>query len=183
MKRANWKWLLPAAQLALALVCHVYAPHEYRVGARRDHASGNMEYFFQHSPALAARISHGINFPALVLDYPLRNADNAIYESNNEYTLIWIAPKDIGFFIGIVLFWHWVGRAMDGRRAGSRRDAWPHQAMIAGLACGAVFGLLTWAYADQMIATKWLPDRETGACGIACGGKGGKGVGENTGTA
>ena len=71
MKRVRWKWFLPIAQLALALACHVYEPHEYRLKAQRDRAVNNKEYTFQNSPALAGRISQVVNFPALVRERPL----------------------------------------------------------------------------------------------------------------
>jgi len=102
MKRTTWKWLLPAVLLSFALACHVYDPHEYRMELYRHPGAGTLEYFSQHSPALAGRISQGVNFPALVLDYPFRNDyDPLIYSRNTEYTYFAIYPKDIGFFC-----WH-----------------------------------------------------------------------------
>jgi hypothetical protein len=166
MKRIHWKWLLPIVQLALALACHVYDPHAYRVRARLDRVVDNMSYRFQHSPAIAGRISQGINFPALVLDYPLRFEANAIFERNSDYTLIWIAPKDIGFFAGIVLFWCWVGWKIDQRRGLSPIIVLPRKLTMAGLACGVAFGALTAAYAFRLSGNRWLPMRQIGACGI-----------------
>jgi len=167
MKRVHWKWLLPLVQLTLALACHVYEPHEYRALAYRDRAVNNPEYTFQHSPALSGRISRGINFPALVLGYPLRNQDDAIYQHNSEYTLIWIAPKDLGFFGGILLFWYWVGRKLEEHLGRSSGRIWPRKARVAEAVGGVVFGLLTAAYAGQMIAEKWLPARQIGLYGVA----------------
>jgi hypothetical protein len=90
MKRMKWKWILPIVQFVLALACDLYEPHEYRLGLS---GGGSIEYVFQHSPASVGRISRAINFPALVLDYPLRNKDNPLYRHNSDYTLIWIAPS------------------------------------------------------------------------------------------
>jgi hypothetical protein len=109
------KAVLPIALLTFALVSHVYDTHEYRigahrVGAHRDREVSNLEYYGQHSPALVERISRGINFSALVLDYPFRDADIPIYEWNSDFTLISITPGDVGFFAGVVFFWYLVGR-------------------------------------------------------------------------
>jgi len=166
MKRVHSKWLLPLVQLVLAFVCHIYGPHQYRVRAQQDRAVNNMEYLFQHSPALVERISQGINFPSLVLRYPLRNEDNAVYQHNSEYTLIWIAPKDLGFFVGIVLFWSCIGMALDGclwRGASGIRTG---KFRIAGLSCGLMFGVLNGAYAVHLITSRRLPERQVGAFGI-----------------
>ncbi len=167
MKRVHWKWFLPIIQLVLALACHINDPHEYRAKALRDRAVNNLEYFFQNTPALAGRISQGINFPALVLAYPFRNEDNPIYKRNGEYTLIWIAPRDIAFFFGIVLFWYWVGRTLDDRQGRRSRTTWPRYVTMAGLVCGVVFGILTGASAFLMIGSKYHPERQIGAFGIA----------------
>jgi Na+/proline symporter len=166
MKSVSWKWFLPIFQLALALACHVYEPHEYRVRARLDRAVNNLGYVSQHTPALAGRISQGINFPAMALAYPLRNEDDAIYRRNCEYTLIWIAPRDIGFFLGVLLSWYWLGRKLDESLGRSRRAVWPRAARIAGLAGGVVFGGLTGAYAIQMIISEYRPENQIGAFGI-----------------
>jgi len=168
MKRVAWKWLLPITQLILALACHVYEPHEFRVGLYRNRVVNNPSYSAQHSPALAGRISLGINFPALVLDYPLRNAyDPVIYQHNSEYTYIVIYPRDVGFFFGIVFFWCWVGWTLDRRKNMSSTTKGVRKASVAGLVCGVAFGALTAAYADQMIASSSLPQRQIGASGIA----------------
>lgn len=163
----KWKAVLPIALLTLALACHVYDPHEYRIGAYKDRAVNNLEYFGQHSPALVGRLSRGINFPALVLDYPFRNAYNpVIYEWNSDFTFISIKPGDVGFFAGIVFFWYLVGRKLDDGQELSHGKAWPRQLRITGLACGVVFGMLTGAYADQMIKSQWLPQRYVGTFGV-----------------
>jgi len=176
MKRIAWKWLLPIALLALALACHIYDVHEYRMGARRrpgnnDAADGRadsaLEYSSQHSPALAGRLSQGVNFPSLVLAYPLKSKTNPLYERNSEFTLISISLADIGFFIAIIFFWFWVGIVLDGGQRAGSTDAWPRKGRLIGLGCGLLFGTLNAAYADQMIATQWLPAREIGAFGIA----------------
>jgi hypothetical protein len=104
MKQITWKWLLPIGLLILALVCHFYDTHEYRAGVYRDHAVNNLYYYGQHYPALVQRLSRGINFPALVLDYRLKDELEALYERNSDYTLISITPRDVGFFVAIVLF-------------------------------------------------------------------------------
>jgi len=166
MKHTHWKWSLPAVQLALAMACHIYEPHEYRAKADRDPAFGTMQYAFQNSPAMSGRISKGINFPALTLDYPLRDEGVAVYEHNSDYNVVRIAPKDIGFFFGIVVFWHWVGRNLDRSRGRRPTHGWPRPAAIGGLICGVVFGGLTGAYAVHLMASKWRPERHIGAFGI-----------------
>jgi hypothetical protein len=155
---------LPIALLTFALACHVYDTHEYRIGAYRDRVVNNLEYYGQHSPALVERISRGINFPALVLDYPFRDADIPIYEWNSDFTLISITPGDVGFFAGVVFFWYLVGRKIDDGMEPS--NAWPRQLRITGLGCGVLFGLLTGGYADQMIKSHRLPQRHVGTFGI-----------------
>jgi hypothetical protein len=166
VKRVNWKWLLPIVQLALALACHVYDPHLYRVIAERDGAVDNPEYVFQHVPALAGRVSQGLNFPALVLNYPIRNVDGVIFKHNSDYTLIWISTTDVGFFLGIVLFWFWVGMRLDEGLGRRRKRDWPSKARVVGLGCGVLFSLLTGAYAVQMIGGKWRPFRQIGMFGM-----------------
>ena len=166
MKRVRWKWFLPVAQLALALACHVYGPHEYRVGLRRSRAVNDPAYYGQNYPALAERISQGINFPALAVDYPFRDNYYPIFQRNSEYGYISIYPRDIGFFFSIVLFWQWVGREIDKSQGRTPESTWPRKARMAGLACGIVFGILTGIYAGQMIAIQLLPERQIGAFGI-----------------
>jgi hypothetical protein len=169
MNFVHRRFFLPFGQLVLALACHIYEPHEYRVGARRDGAVNNPEYTLQHSPAPVGMISRGVNFPALVLAYPLRNAGQAIFERNGDYTLIWIGVNDLGFFIGIVFFWYGVARIQDRNAEKSLTAAWATKATTAGLVCGAIFGVLTGAYAIQMASTRWRPEREIGAFGVVWG--------------
>jgi len=163
MKRMKWKWVLPVAQLVLAFGCHLYEPHEYRVGRP---GGASTEYFFQHSPALIGRISRGINFPALVLDYPLQDKTDAIYSNNTEFTLIWISLSDVGFFIGIVIFWHWVGGVFERRKQEGLRGTRSREMSIANLVCGNAFAVLTGIYAYQMSSSRWLPQRQIGIFGL-----------------
>ena len=167
MKRITWKWLLPVGLLILALVCHFYDTHEYRAGVYRDHAVNNLYYYGQHYPALVQRLSRGINFPALVLDYPLKDELEALYERNSDYTLISITPRDVGFFVGIVLFWYWVGSKLDRIQGRGSRAIRSRKVRVLGLAFGLLFGIANGVYAAQMIATRWLPERRIGAFGIA----------------
>lgn len=166
MKRVRWSWFLPIALLIVAVAGHIYGPHQYRVTARRRGVVNNPEYHFQHFPAMAERVSQGINFPALVLAYPWRNDYSIVYEHNSAYTLIWFEHRDISFYVGVVLFWLCVGTKLDGTRGRFRRAIWSRRATVVGLACGAAFGLLTGAYALQMTAMEWRPYREIGAFGI-----------------
>jgi len=131
-------------------------------------AMGSLEYFSQHSPALAGRASQGVNFPALVLDYPFRDDyDPVIYKRNTDYTYISIYPKDVGFFVGIVLFWYWIGRALDKRLGRSSGPAWSRTTRIAGFIAGLLFGFLTAIYANQFLAMRWLPERQIAIFGLA----------------
>lgn len=166
MKRFRWIWVLPLVQLLLALVCHVYDPHEYRTRSHRDGVVGDITYTFQHSPAWSGRLSKGLNFPALVLAYPLRNETDAIYERNSAYTLIWIAPHDVAFFVAILLFWSWVGRMLDVRRAPNKGSDRSRPLRVTGPLCGVAFGLATATYADSLLAERWVPQRHIGALGI-----------------
>ena len=166
MKYHNWKWFLPVVQVALALACNVYDVHEYRVGAYRNHVQNSPEYYAQHEPELAERASQGINFPAVVLAYPLREVYNpTLYEYNGEYTHVSIAPREIAFFIGILLFWYWVGKTL-GERQEPPGTGW-RIARVAGHVFGVIFGGLTGIDGARMIATNWVPWREIGACGVA----------------
>lgn len=169
MRRFRWKWILPTAQLVFASFCLIYGPHQYRVRVRLDGAVGDnnmLEYAAQNAPAPIERISKGVNFPALVLDYPLREYDNALYSHNSAYTLIWVSPSEVGFFAGIAIFWYWLGRKLDQRRGGSPRTTRPRKVRIAGLMCGLLFGILTGAYAIQITASRFRPERQIGAFGI-----------------
>src|SRR5690242_13987532 len=168
MRRIRWRWALPLTQLTLALMCHIYEPRQYRVRAELDHAVDNMRYVFQHSPAPIGRISLGINFPAMVLAYPLRNKGVAFYKFNSDYTLIWISLRDLGVFAGIVLFWYCLGWILDeraGRPALVRRST--AVIRICGWCVGVVFGLLTGIYALSLFLSEWRPERQIGMAGIA----------------
>jgi len=170
MTRFRWQWLLPLVQLVLVLTAAVYGTHEYRVTERQKGVYGDnnvLEYFSQNFPAPLERISQGINFPALVLAYPLKGYTNAIVDYSFEYTLVWISLHDMGFFAGVVVFWCWVGWKLDQSQGRSPRHAVPRGLRIAGLTCGFVFATLTGAYALQMILSEWRPERHIGAFGIA----------------
>ena len=97
-------------------------------------------------------ISRGVNFPALVLAYPLRNEGQAIFERNGDYTLVWIGVNDLGFFIGIVFFWIWRGKdtGPEMRRSHSVTAAWPTKAkgLLVSLA-ELYFGVLRREHVDS----------------------------------
>ncbi len=167
MRRIHWQWVLPLVQVLLASAGIVYGPHEYRARAQRDRVVSTLKYYSQHYPAVSQRVVYGISFPALVLAYPLRNEDNAIYKHNSGYTLIWVTPKDIGFSLGIVLFWFWVGRMVDRSRSPGAASTRTRATTLVGSVCGIGFGLLTGAYAVQMTVSPLQPDKQIGAFGIA----------------
>jgi len=162
MKHFPWRWILPGAQLVFAIACHVYDGHAYRVALYNDRANDD-EYYGQHSPAWPVRVSSGINFPAVVLNYPFRDLYHPmIYEHNSEFTLIDFYPRDIGFFCCVVLFWYWAGRSME--RNSSVR--WGPAVRRAGLAGGVVFGIVTGVYAEEMIGRARVPEVQMGSAGI-----------------
>ncbi|HLK18427.1 MAG TPA: hypothetical protein VKT81_05700 [Bryobacteraceae bacterium] len=152
--------------LVFACFCNIYNVHEYRVHARHDRVVNNVEYFWQHSPGTTERISQGLNFPALVMDFPLKDKGEAIYERNSDFTLIWIGPREIGFFVAVFLLWHIVGRTLDRRHERNSRIR-PRGLRTAVLAAGLLFGICIGVYAYQMILLRWLPMREIGLCGFA----------------
>lgn len=165
----RWKWILPLLQLLFASVGLVYGPHQFRETARRRGISGDnntVEYFSQNFPAPVERISKGINFPALVLAYPLRGYDNAIYSKNTAYTLVWISPRELGFLAGIVAFWYWVGRKLDQSQRPNPTIVRYRASRMAALVCGFAFAILTGAYALHMSISEWRPERHIGAFGI-----------------
>jgi hypothetical protein len=168
MKLVSWRWLLPIVQLVVALACHVYEPHEYRVAYRAAHANP-VDYSIENSPAPVGRASLGLNFPALVIAFPFRNQDGSIFKWNSDFTLVWISPKDIAYFLGILLFWQWVGtclgQAFDPTELRSRALIPP----IAWLAGGLVFGLLTLLYAGSMIYSGRRAACQIGAAGVVWG--------------
>jgi Na+/proline symporter len=158
---------LPLVQLALALACHIYDPHQYRVSAQHDGAVNNPEYMFQHNPTPVGTISRGVNFPALVLAYPLRDEGQALYSRNSEYTLVWIGTNDAAFFLGIMIFWYWFARELGRNGERNPKQKWNRYAKLAGLTCGAIFGVLTGAYSIHLISSQWRPERQIGAFGMA----------------
>jgi hypothetical protein len=162
MKGLHWKYLLPATMLMLALLGHVYDPHEYRVTSLRDHATSNLFYFGQHSPAWSGRISKGINFPAIVLNYPFRDATQTLYAHGDVDHMI--SPADVGFWVDIVFFWSCFGWTIDRSGLPIPRN---RAVRFGGLALGLIFGLATGGYAAKMIISKWLPERIIGWFGIA----------------
>jgi hypothetical protein len=172
MKGLRWKWVLPGLQLTFAAFCLFYGPHQFRLRARRDGVAGDnnvLEYSAQNAPAPIERVSKAMNFPALVLAYPVKERDNAIYFHNSDYALVWISPKEIGFFIGIALFWYWVGTRFDRRMRGSgaaKPRSW--SLSITELGCGLLFGILTGAYALRMLIEtgQFRPERQIAVCGI-----------------
>jgi hypothetical protein len=70
MRGVRWKYILPAVMLVLALACHIYDPHEYRVTSLRDRATSNLSYFGQHFP--------------VVCPYDLRQSEVRHFSSNGE---------------------------------------------------------------------------------------------------
>jgi len=165
MRRIVWRRVLPVAQLTFALACHIYEPHQYRVRAKLDRAVSNMDYTFQESPAPIGRVSLGINFPAMVLAFPLRNEDRPLYRHNCDYTLIWISVRDIGVFTGIVLFWYCIGWILDEQA--SPPGSWRRSARICGWCVGVVLGFLTGIYALSLLVSESLSQRQIGMAGIA----------------
>jgi len=158
ISRVRWKWSLPIAQLVFAIACHIYDTHAYRVRAYRDQAVNNFEYYRQNKPAWPVRLSSGINFPVLVLNYPFRAADNpVIYERNGEFTAVAFGLWDVEFFCGVVLLWYGVGRRLDGATGGEHRTA-----RLAGF----VFGIATGACALHMICSARRPEVEIGTLGM-----------------
>src|SRR5579872_5244074 len=166
MKYRRSKWVLPVTMLTLALASHVYGPHEFRVGLRRNRVVNDQGYYGQHYPVLIQRISEGISFPALTLGYPFREVyDPILYQRNSDWGYVSVDPKDIAFFVGVIVFWYWVGRQFD--KLQDRAASWPRKArIIPGFVCGLLFGLFTGLYAGQMIATKLPPEMQIGAFGI-----------------
>ena len=171
MKRSYryWKYFLPVAQLLLALFGSVYGPRQYKAELVANRVSGDnnvLEYFFQHYPATVERISSGINFPAMVLAFPFRDSHSVIYERSIGQLLIWISPKEISFFVAILVFWYWVGSKLDRRKDGRTRDSSARITKVAELVCVFTFAVLTAAYAIQLITSEWMPYRQIGMFGI-----------------
>ena len=162
----GWKSLLPTTMLVLALACHVYAPHVFRVEAHRQQKEVTSEYYLQHNPAWPIRVSRGISFPAFVLACPLKGAQVAIFAINGEYTNISINLYDLVFFFGVVLLWHWVGRTLDKGNWQATRPAWSRTTRITGYLGGLAFGIVTGIYADREIAANALPSRQVGVAGV-----------------
>jgi hypothetical protein len=145
------KWLLPICQLVLALACYLYEPYQYRA---RNHYVTELDYFIQHYPPPIGRIYRGLNFPALLLSYP--------YERVLGPMMVSDTGKVVGFFLGVAIFWYWVGRRFD-------RGSLPRslRARIAGLSAEALFAILTATLAGYLIATRAFPEKQIGLCRIA----------------
>jgi hypothetical protein len=165
IKGLHWKYFFAGDNVDAGTLGHIYDPHEYRVIALRDHATSNLFYFGQHSPAGSGRISKGINFPAIVLNYPFRDATQLLYEHVDvDHILIMICPADVGFWVGIVFFWPCFGWTIDWSGLPIPRN---RVVRFGGLALGLIFGLATGGYAAKMIVSKWFPERIIGWFGIA----------------
>jgi hypothetical protein len=148
--------------LTLAVLCHVYDPHEYRVRSLRDGATSNLFYFGQHSPGWSGRISKGLNFPVVVLVYPFRDATQPLYVKGDiDHLLVYITGADLAFFFGVLFFWSCMGWAIDRRELPV-----PKSVNVSGLVGGLVFGLVAGGYAATMIISKWLPERIIGSFGV-----------------
>ena len=167
MNRWKWKIILPVAQLALAVFCHIYGPHQYRVEARRRRVVNNFGYYLQHDPAPVQRISLGLSFPALAVAYPLLEEQTyLIYSRNSAYTYISIAPKEIGFWAGVVVLWYGVGRWLDQCRRERKRGQGHWMLSLVLPVCGIVFAICIGAYAAQISTWRYLPWTQIGACGF-----------------
>jgi hypothetical protein len=171
MRRIRWKWFLPVTQLVFAMAALIYGPFEFKNRLLQDGAAGDnnmLEYNGQHFPAPIERASKAINFPALVLAYPLRGYENQLLFYRNNYTFVRVSPRDVGFFGGVVIFWYWVGWKMDQSQGRSPKITRSRRATIAGLMCGFVLGILTSACALQLLIQDWhwRPERQIGAFGI-----------------
>ena len=162
MKRMNSRWWLPILQILLTLGCYSC---DYLA---RTRATGNDPAFYaQNHPSWVQRVSYGINFPALALDYPLKNAgDPELYKLSTKYVYVVIYPRDVGFFIGILLFWHCVGRTVDGRWGWPRAGARFKWVRFLVLFLGAGFAVLNAAYADELLASHFLPERQVAIFGL-----------------
>jgi hypothetical protein len=160
------KWILPIAQFTIALFCHVYAPHQYRVQSRNDRAVDNYSYWAQNWPGSAERLAYAVSYPAIVLAYPLRNEVGSVVLYNSSYTLISIMHCDLVFLAGVVLQWFYLGWLLDHRRQPvRRRSPLLARAKIAGLFCGLVFGVAVGAFAWANLSNPLFPERQVAMFG------------------
>jgi hypothetical protein len=165
MKSLRYALLLPFFQLTVAVTCHIYDAHVYRAGVLRDRAVDNMIYLDQHIPAWPGRVKQGINFPAVVLAWPV-DMGVLIYGYNSEFTAFGIYPQDLAFFAGVVLLWGWIGSQIDKRRRPITKKPWPVKISVAGSLSGLVFGAINGVYAVHLLRNEWRPERDVGAFGI-----------------
>jgi dipeptide/tripeptide permease len=105
----------------------------------------------------------------MVLAFPLRNAGDALYRHNSDYTLVWFGFSDVGLFAGIVLFWFSAGWILDEKAGLQASKNSKSLAGVCGWCFGIVFGVLTGLYALRMVASEWRPERQIGTAGIAWG--------------
>jgi hypothetical protein len=106
-----------------------------------------------------------VNFPALVLAFPLHQA-GTVYGYLTDWGFIWVTAEDLGIFAGVVLFWYLVGAAMDrhfGHYSGVRLN---RTARVATFVGGIGFGVLTAVYADYLPGDYFEGPRQIGACGL-----------------
>ena len=167
MRWIKCRFCLPVVLGLFAIGCHVYTPGETLDRVLRQTVLIPPESDLDQFPAPLDRISKGINFPAQMLDYPLLNVDREIYSHKGKDTYVSFHLRDIVFYVGVVLLWYFIGRALDRALEQSSAINRSRAARIAGLAGGVVFGTLNWAYADLMMEPAWGVQRQIGACGIA----------------
>jgi hypothetical protein len=165
MNSLKYALLLPFFQLTVAVTCHIYDAHVYRAGVLRDRAVDNMIYMDQHIPAWPGRVKQGVNFPAVVLAWPV-DGGVPFYDHNSDFTLVVVDRKDLAFFAGVVLLWGWIGRQIDERRSRIPKKPWPRKIGIAGTLCGLAFGALNAVYAVHLLRSQWRPERDIGVFGV-----------------
>jgi hypothetical protein len=172
MKYVRWRWFLPLVQLLFASFSLIYGPHQYKqISLARGVFGDNnvLDYSLQNDPSPIERASYAINFPALVLDYPLRDEHRELFTYGNDYTFVAVDPREIGFFLGIAIFWYWAGSKLDHRLGHGSMLVHSRGLRTATRACGLLFGVLIGAYAFEIVVRDWQlrPERPIGVCGIA----------------
>jgi hypothetical protein len=173
MQRIRWRWVLPIAQLILAIALWACAPYQYLAGLSDIHAKHpnediqlGTEFYLHNWPTSAEQVVLAMNFPAAVLAGPLnRLLPQPLYAGE----IVKLTVRDVAFFFWIVVLWAWIGAKVDNGDASAHRDSRDPNALLrfGRHVCALVFALILGAIATEELLTMW-PRPATSAV-AACG--------------
>ena len=133
MRRIRWRWVLPFAQLVLAVTAWFYAPLQYLAAIQEVHARYpnqniqlGLDFYERNWPSPAERVVLALNFPAVILAGPFNLLFHRPLYADQ---LRDVSVRDIAFFCWIGILWYWVGSKLDHRNSNEDQATHPPGAL------------------------------------------------------